>query len=94
MWIYIKVMNSFCLFDEFNISIIIKIPLGFPHGSLITTPQVVSNNKKQSYILNTLSQEFSPCIAYCPSLVCTCIKLPFLFSLEDTRDLVIALLHQ
>ena len=93
VWIYIKVMNTFCLFDEFNISFITKIPLGFPHGSLITTPQVGSNDKKQSYSLNTLSQEFSPCIACCPSLVCTCI-LPLQFSLEETRDLVIALLHQ
>ena len=93
VWIYIKVMNTCCLFDEFNRSIITKIPLGFPRGSLITTPQVVSNDKKQSYSLNTLSQQFSPCIACCPSLVCTCI-LPLLFSLEEFRDLVITLLRQ
>ena len=87
-------MNTSSLFDEFNISIITKILLGFPCGSLITTHQVVSIfGKKQSYSLNTLSQEFSPCIACCPSLVCTCI-LPLLSSLEETRDLVITLLHQ
>ena len=87
-------MNTSSLFDEFNISIITKIPLGFPCESLITTRRVVSNfGKKQSYSLNTLSQQFSPCIACGPSLVCTCI-LPLLFSLEEFRGLVITLLHQ
>ena len=90
-------MNTCSLFDEFNIlskiSIITKIPLVFPCGSLITAPKVVSNGKKQSYSLNKLSQEFSPGIACRPSIVCTYI-LPLLFSLEETRDLVNTLLHQ
>ena len=63
-------MNTSSLFDiaEFNISIIAKIPLGFPCGSLITTHQVVSNfGKKQTCRLNTLSQQFSSCIACRPT---------------------------
>ena len=78
-------MNTCSLFDEFNIlskiSIITKIPLVFPCGSLITAPKVVSNGKKQSYSLNKLSQEFSPGIACRPSIVCTYnyFALAFLF---------------